>query len=574
MFTMQVTHINRIVFVLGVLLLTIVGHPGAFAQGDAPFDDRIEIRRTSQGDAFTSSAGHSVVRIGNYPFNDCNADLAIADRNFGNGVGRVYYYRGDTGAAIRTFVPPRATIKDFGKAITGIGDVDGDGFPDIAISAKDENAEAGVVFIFAGDSGDVLAELAAVDDTTSFGDSIAGLGDMDGRPGGLGFGLVVGERLADPIGAAYVYEASNAGATWTLRSTLASSSQGITSIGSLVASAGHVNSDGAVDIIVSGVLVDNVKGKGWQVYSNPVISLTANPLLYESGSGAPCIVGGVDDVDGDGLDDFAVAFDTTGNPLQVFSGADASQIGDTIDLEGGIQNGWLWGGVNYDSSSARSVVMVVWTESVDNPKQNVGHADLYRWNPDAKTPAWYLDYQLECESVQQGPGAGGATQALSPTIGGDVIGDTNLDGLTDLAVANNDMDPQTFGHAAQVCVFYEDNESYAGGWMNLKVSRLVAGQTGTLTVEYARPSVEVLVYVSLTATRGLEEVDDFSQKCKTTSYVLLDEPALALSGTTDGCGRKTFNFTVPSGWEDTDILIQAVQCGSAPWSRLVLRTVD
>ncbi len=573
MITTHVTHIVRILGALGVILLAILGHPAAFAQGDAPFDDHLEIRRTSDG-AFTLAAGIVVVRIGNYPVSsDCHADLAIADPQFDRGNdrrGRVYYYRGDTGAPILTFVPPVDSLV-FGRDITGLGDVNADGYPDIAISATLASSGEGVVFIMSGQNAGHFATINAVESSSStFGESVAGLGDMDGRSGGLGFGLVIGssgDQNGD--GAAYVYEASNNGSTWTLRSTLSNSSEGITGLGTRVASAGHINSDGAVDIIVSGAI--ETKGTvvaGWQVYLNPVISLSANPSpLYEQDTTTHCIVGGVGDVDGDGIDDFAVARSSSGPIMEVFSGAGGARIGDVIEI-GGLPL-WVRGGVNYDGATARSVVLLVWMEALTD--ENVGHGDLYSWDPGSST--WFLDYEVEC-STTNGPERRESPMIATPTLGGDVLGDTNLDGLTDIAVANNDITYQGLNFDSQTCVFYEDNQSYTGGWMDIAVSRLISGQTGTIRISNAIPNATVRIFYSFTTSRGFEQVS-FSG-CGSDTYVLLDDAAEAsgLAGTADSCGTRTINFTVPSGWEDAGILIQAVQCGSTPWSRLVLRTVD
>lgn len=110
--------------------------------------------------------------------------------------------------------PGEVEVVGFGVAAAALGDVDGDGKGDFAIAAPglagqgDAPTIAGRVFIYSGATGQLIRTLE--DGFADFGVSLANVGDIDGdgRPD-----LLVGSPLADvgeggggaPVGAAYIY---------------------------------------------------------------------------------------------------------------------------------------------------------------------------------------------------------------------------------------------------------------------------------------------------------------------------------------------------------------------------------
>lgn len=74
----------------------------------------------------------------------------------------------------------------FGEALSMVGDVDGDGFPDLAVGAPGQNKDAffraGRVYVFSGVGGPLLLTLDVPNphSNTSFGRSLTGVGDFDG----------------------------------------------------------------------------------------------------------------------------------------------------------------------------------------------------------------------------------------------------------------------------------------------------------------------------------------------------------------------------------------------------------
>ncbi len=216
---------------------------------------------------------------------------------------------------------------DFGHAVAGLGDVDGDGTDDVAVSAPHmpNNLGPAYVQIFSGQSGAVLHTLVsgAPDDWFGFAVSSAGDVDGDGRPdvligGGIG---QFGERLVR------VYS----GATGGLVAQFSGQLGGGDSFGASVGAAGDVDSDGHADVLVGadGAL----DGRGYvALYSGG-----SGQILYQvSGDTSHDyfgyrVVGGLD-LDGDGVPDFAVGAVGVDHQashcgaVRVFSGASGEEM--------------------------------------------------------------------------------------------------------------------------------------------------------------------------------------------------------------------------------------------------------
>ncbi|MCB9913959.1 MAG: FG-GAP repeat protein [Planctomycetes bacterium] len=118
--------------------------------------------------------------------------------------GLVRIYSGATTSIVKTLTGATATAS-FGGALAGVGDFDGDGLPDLAIGAPNDDAygnDAGRAYVYTGDGSQLIATYAGtVND--HMGRSVHGLGDLNQD----GFGeLVVGANDAPAgQGRAYVY---------------------------------------------------------------------------------------------------------------------------------------------------------------------------------------------------------------------------------------------------------------------------------------------------------------------------------------------------------------------------------
>ena len=101
---------------------------------------------------------------------------------------RAYVYCGRTGHLIWTLESPNDTPHGlFGYSVAGAGDVNNDGFDDLIVGAVRESvptspAHAGRAYVFSGATGNVIHILAAPNEVANggFGENVANLGDVNG----------------------------------------------------------------------------------------------------------------------------------------------------------------------------------------------------------------------------------------------------------------------------------------------------------------------------------------------------------------------------------------------------------
>lgn len=119
--------------------------------------------------------------------------------------GKVYLFSGATGVLLRTYISPgRITGGGFGSSVAGVFDATGDGRGDIVVGAPFEHgpgapASSGRAYIFSGRSGGLWQVLATPwpQANGQFGYAVAGLRDANGD----GFGdVVVGAPRESPNG--------------------------------------------------------------------------------------------------------------------------------------------------------------------------------------------------------------------------------------------------------------------------------------------------------------------------------------------------------------------------------------
>ncbi|HMI90923.1 MAG TPA: FG-GAP-like repeat-containing protein, partial [Polyangiales bacterium] len=253
---------------------------------------------------------------------DGYGDIIIGAPRWDNGhtdEGKALVFRGGA-SGIPTGQTPwavelHATNAQFGSAVQGIGDVNGDGFADVAVRSGQSTH---VIRVFHGSAAGLSTDAAWVQtscgtDCISWGSKFAGAGDVNGD--GFGdfivtdpmFGTFAGGAAAE--GKLFVYHGSATGLpttpSWQLESNLDQEF-----LGWSVASAGDVNADGFGDIIVGATGADH-KGRAYVYLGrstasgglNPIPAWTTSSTAYsEYGD----IVGSAGDLNGDGRGDVFV----------------------------------------------------------------------------------------------------------------------------------------------------------------------------------------------------------------------------------------------------------------------------
>ena len=235
-----------------------------------------------------------------------------------------YLYSGRDGTLLRSLAAP---VKDagFGGAVTDLGDLNGDGYDDVAVGApQDDSAgtDAGRAYVFSGRDGTILLSLLGDSAGHNFGNALGG-GTRNGTTW-----IIVGALRAGPrqTGSAYVFRGMNPRPAFIIESDSTGAAQG----GMFVSVVGDVNHDGVADIYSSDFPNSALGPSTGRIYVRsgkdgaPLLTLTGEGPGNGFGIG-PSDAG---DVNGDGFDDVATGAwqfagaAPSGGKIYVFSGKD------------------------------------------------------------------------------------------------------------------------------------------------------------------------------------------------------------------------------------------------------------
>ena len=233
-----------------------------------------------------------------------------------------------------------------GASLAPAGDLDGDGVPDLLVGAPGAPsgplANAGLVLAFSGADGATLRTFAGTAFGQGFGTALDGGADLDGD--GVP-DLVVGMPADDPAGvpdagAAEARSGADGSVLWRVTGT-----ETLQKLGTAVAFVGDVDGDGVADVLVGAPRSDVAAGADG---GSAFLHSGANGSLIRrfDGSAAGARLGtslvGLDDLDGDGVDDLALGApgaDGDRGRVLVVSGASGSQL---LALDG-LSRGDLFG---------------------------------------------------------------------------------------------------------------------------------------------------------------------------------------------------------------------------------------
>jgi len=214
-----------------------------------------------------------------------------ADPN-GESSGQASLFSGRDGSLLRSWDGMAEQIR-FGQTLAGLGDVNGDGVPDVAVGASFDNTaafHAGAVRVFSGADGSLLNIFLGDNANDMLGASLAAAGDVDGD----GFGdLVAGAPFNDDVdlnaGLAHVYSGQDGSVIATWRGQAFSDR-----LGTAVAGAGDVNGDGFADVILGAPHGNSLDpGYAWVPFSEstlalePPADLSTGRAVFRASDGRP-----------------------------------------------------------------------------------------------------------------------------------------------------------------------------------------------------------------------------------------------------------------------------------------------
>ncbi len=229
-----------------------------------------------------------------------------------------------------------------GQAVAVVGDMDGDGYPEIAVGAYGEDSggtDAGRAYLLrgpvtgSGDLGDAQV-LQGTATSSNLGYSLASAGDVDGDGAqDLLLGASQDPSLYGDGGAAYLLlgPATAAGDIEDLFDARFRPEGAGDALGSRVAGAGDVDGDGYEDLLLAAPERNDLATNGGVVYlvlgapsshwigvSQRMNSAHARLLGHERDLAAGSALQSLGDLDGDGYGDIALGAESSGDPGSAF----------------------------------------------------------------------------------------------------------------------------------------------------------------------------------------------------------------------------------------------------------------
>ncbi len=321
----------------------------------------------------------------------------------------------------------------FGCSVAGAGDVNGDGYGDIIVgvhSSYTGGGKGGLVYIYYGgkDMSDIPALcLTSGENFDGFGEGIAGVGDVNGDGfADLAVSAYRGQRRDGP-GLVYIFYGGKA--MDGLPDLVLSGSDGFDWFGRSLAGAGDVNGDGYADVIIGAPchrLSGSSKGRAY-IYFGAKDMVDTPGLILEGHSPGEYLgwsVAGGGDLNGDGFSDVVVGATKgkrrvgKGIILVYFGGPGMDDQPDVILKNRGVISWFTYSLANVEDINGDGFADMLVASYCGNPWNTQGPlAYLYLGGPGMSSSA---------EAILSGE-SGSGWFAWAVAGGGDIDGDRKAD---------------------------------------------------------------------------------------------------------------------------------------------------
>jgi len=363
-------------------------------------------------------------------FGDVVVGAPLTDRS--RGVVGVHYgsESGPSESADQIIYSPSARGIEFGATLANAGDLNGDGFADLAVSAPAWDEERGSIHLYLGRPlGFQSSADQSMEGTTSggrLGHSLRGAGDVDGD----GFADLLASSASElGIWSLSIYKGFGGGVNGSAEHVFTSAEGEELR----AASAGDTNGDGFADVVIGALNPSTGTGRALLLLGSDEGLLSDSPLLLASDETTPgfgASVAGLGDINGDGYSDCAVGAsgtETQPGSLYIWLGGPTGIAGTAIPMASPMD-------ANRGFGHEITTVGDVNGDGIDDLVVAEESAEVSTWKAwlflGSRAPLMAPTLSLPFEARASGSCRGCITWA----------GDSNGDGVDDLVVGTDSSD--------------------------------------------------------------------------------------------------------------------------------------
>ncbi len=257
--------------------------------------------------------------------NDGTDDIIVGAQGYYSYKGRIYIYSGEDGSTL-DYASGGTSGDRFGFAVNGIGDVDQDGYDDYIVGAPAAGGGYGQAYVYSGQYGIKIHTFTGNSIGDFYGTSVAGIGDINGDSiPDIAVGAI--HYLSFGPGEAFIYSGQDFSQIYSY-----SGEHNGDRFGICISEVGDVNNDNVPDFAISATrnsLVIQNAGQAY-VYSGQDGGLLHTFIGQEEGDALGAGLAPVGDINGDNHDDILIsAVQTLGTSVQngkamIYSGRDGA----------------------------------------------------------------------------------------------------------------------------------------------------------------------------------------------------------------------------------------------------------